>query len=189
MSVSYETDKGTCIFHGSASPLYHRLPPSWVFALVCLCGEGAALDTFVFASESERWWWLCRGMGEGWNWSQALHVFTSVHTRWTEHWVSVQHKTKRREWEPETGPQNWCSRTKQAECRWASDQLWSGHFTLCTAGILKMTDYSFTLENFKEGVSKMFSMCLVELHVHQTKLAACMSTSTEVTHGLQQLGN
>lgn len=54
--------------------------------LVCLCGEGAALDVFVFASESERErWWRCKGMeGRGWNWSQALNVFTSAHTRCTE---------------------------------------------------------------------------------------------------------
>lgn len=54
MSVSYETGEGACIFHGSVSPLYYRLPPGWMFVPLCLCGERAALDVFVFASESER---------------------------------------------------------------------------------------------------------------------------------------
>lgn len=54
-------------------------------------------------------------MGEGWNWSRALNVFTSVLS--TEHGASVRHKIKRREWELGTEHQNWGFRTNEVEWR------------------------------------------------------------------------
>ena len=60
MSVSYETRKGTCIFHGPVFAFYHRHPLSLAVCVSVFVGrKRGALDVFVFVCDRDRELCIC----------------------------------------------------------------------------------------------------------------------------------